>query len=101
MPAGTVCHRCRRPYSLPGRCPRCVPQARTAPRQLRATYAWRRLSEAARAPGVCTSCKRRALPAQLEADHIIPASVRPDLALDPGNVRALCRPCHYRRKRQY
>ena len=77
-----------------------APQADTAPRQLRRLNAWRRLSEQARAGGRCARCRGRFLPGQLEADHIIPVSVRPDLALDPTNVRPLCRPCHARVRRE-
>ena len=29
-------------------------------------------------------------------DHIIPRRDRPDLALDPSNLRALCHDCHNR-----
>ncbi len=105
MPASTVCHRCRLPYGLPGRCPRCSPaQARTPARAIRATHAWRILSELARQGGRCSRCKGRFLAAQLQADHIIPASVRPDLALEPSNIRPLCRRCHTivgREQRQY
>jgi hypothetical protein len=30
-------------------------------------------------------------------DHVIPISSRPDLRLDPANLRALCLTCHNRR----
>ena len=29
-----------------------------------------------------------------QVDHIIPRSKAPALALDPNNLRTLCRPCH-------
>lgn len=29
------------------------------------------------------------------ADHIIPVSIRPDLAHDPANLRGACGPCNY------
>ncbi len=41
---------------------------------------------------MCYYCGKVGVP--LEADHVIPASVRPDLALDPSNVVAACHACH-------
>lgn len=35
-----------------------------------------------------------------EVDHVLPLRQRPDLSLDPENMRALCKSCHSRRTRQ-
>jgi 5-methylcytosine-specific restriction protein A len=47
---------------------------------------------------VCQVCEAagRLTPAK-QVDHIIPVRERPDLALDPSNLRALCASCHSRR----
>lgn len=54
----------------------------------------------------CEECKRlgalrkrdatRSLPV-LNVDHIKTVAERPDLRLDPKNLRVLCQPCHSRR----
>lgn len=36
-------------------------------------------------------------PGGLEGEHVIPRSVRPDLALDPSNYSVLCRVCNARK----
>ena len=65
---------------------------------IRATQAWRKLSKQVvteeplcwlRLPG-CTHMST-------QADHIIPISVRPDLALVRANCRGCCRRCNERR----
>lgn len=88
-------------------CPRLVPVGtrhggrcsvhRMPARRIRTSYAWQKLSAQVRAPGVCEGCGAHVGPGNLEADHIVPASLRPDLALYPPNVRALCRACHLHR----
>ncbi|MGK2287233.1 HNH endonuclease [Pedomonas sp. V897] len=70
--------------------------------------AWRRLRDAVIVErGLrCDQCKRigalwmrDATPTMpvLEVDHIISVAERPDLRLEPSNLRVLCRPCHSRR----
>lgn len=54
----------------------------------------------------CEACHRlgvlrkrdatRSMPV-LEVDHIVSVAERPDLRLEPSNLRVLCRPCHSRR----
>lgn len=39
-------------------------------------------------------CERCHSAMSTDAHHVIPRSVRPDLVLDPGNLKMLCRPCH-------
>jgi len=61
--------------------------------------AWRRLREQVlRDRPSCEDClsRQRATPAT-DVHHRIKRSVRPDLALDPANLMALCGPCHSRR----
>lgn len=36
-------------------------------------------------------------PGQLTGDHVIPRTVRPDLALDPDNYAVLCKICNSRK----
>ncbi len=62
--------------------------------------AWTRLSKAVRAPGVCAECHAVVGPANLQADHIVPASVDPSRVLDPTNVRPLCKRCHEAKSRR-
>lgn len=66
----------------------------------RNTRAWRDLRDRViaaeptcrlRFPGICTT-------ASTTADHIIPVSVRPDLALVRTNLRGTCRPCNEARR---
>lgn len=56
---------------------------------------WRRLRllVLARDP-VCTICWQAP---STTADHVIPLSVRPDLAHVPSNLRGSCGPCNYSR----
>jgi 5-methylcytosine-specific restriction endonuclease McrA len=91
----TPCLVCRAPVQALGR-NRC-PRHRVPARRIRSSYAWTKLSAQVRSRGLCSSCGRPTRPAELEADHVIPASLRPDLALSPANVVALCRPCHLRK----
>jgi len=60
---------------------------------MRSSAAWRAISEAVRRSGVCASCGEET--DELEADHIISASEAPGRWLDPTNVQALCKPCHW------
>lgn len=93
----TPCAGCGRlvPFGL-GRCRSC----RSPARAIRSSSAWTRLALAVRARGVCAGCGRQLPPSQLEAGHVVPASRRPDLALDPRNVVPLCRTCNVRGPRQ-
>jgi 5-methylcytosine-specific restriction protein A len=61
------------------------------------SYAWQRLRAAVKARDGhrCVVCGRAA--DRLDVDHIIDWKLRPDLALDPTNLRAVCRPCHNRK----
>lgn len=65
----------------------------------RHTRAWRKLRDRVvreeptcrlQHPGVCTYWSQT-------ADHIIPVSVRPDLAMDRGNLRGACQACNWDR----
>ena len=42
----------------------------------------------------CESCMRGSKRHMLEAHHIVPFHVAPDLELDPDNLICLCRRCH-------
>ncbi|WP_101341518.1 HNH endonuclease [Cereibacter azotoformans] len=44
----------------------------------------------------CRCCGARG---RLEIDHIEPVRTAPDRAFDPGNLQALCGPCHTRKTR--
>jgi len=61
-------------------------------------HAWKTLREAVkRRDGYrCTVCGTAAIP--LDVDHIQPFARRPDLALDPSNLRTICRTCHNRKR---
>lgn len=65
----------------------------------RHTRAWRTLRDSVvreeplcwlRLPGICTQVSTT-------ADHVIPVTERPDLALDRTNLHGSCRPCNDRR----
>ena len=43
-------------------------------------------------PQICNKCGKHG--GSLEVDHIVPRSVRPDLAADKSNFQMLCRSCH-------
>lgn len=71
---------------------------RTVAQRIRSTRAWRRLvAQVLKEQPLCylrlDGCTRIAT----TGDHIIPASIRPDLALRRDNVRGACRSCNYRR----
>lgn len=72
-----------------GRCPRRHGFYKTA--------AWRRMRAwvLARDCYECQACKRRGLVTKAtDVHHIQHLSQRPDLALDPDNLIALCKSCH-------
>ena len=55
---------------------------------------WRQLrAQILRASPLCVECQRlgRVTPAT-DVDHILPRRARPELQLDPDNLRALCHP---------
>lgn len=93
-------------FALPGKA-RCDEHQREAwreqnaqrPRELRAFYdsaEWRQLRAAYLADNpACQDCATtgRATPAD-SVDHILPLRTRPDLALEPSNLRSLCKSCH-------
>lgn len=62
------------------------------------TTAWRRLRDAYLcAHPLCVECGRHGVVAEAQVvDHVEPYKERPDLGLDPDNLRALCRRCHAR-----
>jgi len=64
---------------------------------------WQRLRKAIlAAEPLCRFCTAAglAVPAE-EVDHIEPIAERPDLRLDPTNLRGLCSTCHGRRTADY
>jgi hypothetical protein len=67
-------------------------------RRLRSTHAWRTLARRTiREEPYCwlklPGCTR----ISTTADHVIPISIRPDLALVRANTRGACKSCNYRR----
>lgn len=72
--------------SKPTRLKRSLPQAGRTPEELH----WRE-SVLARDGYKCVFCGSTE---KLEADHIKPKAVYPDLKYDVGNGRTLCNPCH-------
>lgn len=91
----TPCLVCGRlvPVGSGGRCSQHRPQQR----QMRSTARWTKLSRKVRAIGYCEVCGRPAPPSELECDHIVPASQRPDLVYYEPNLRAICKDCHRQR----
>lgn len=84
-------------YAMPGkaRCPmhQGARDAALAGRRLQFydTNTWRELSRATLAANpVCVDCGGPAT----QADHLLSARLRPDLALEPSNVVSRCRRCH-------
>jgi 5-methylcytosine-specific restriction protein A len=69
------------------------------PRELRAFYdspEWRSLRAAhLELHPACEDCEAsgRATPAT-QVDHVLPLRSRPELALEPSNLRSLCKACH-------
>lgn len=67
-------------------------------KHVRSTQAWRRLAkQAASEEPLCwlqlPGCTGRST----TGDHVIPVSIRPDLALVRSNVRGACKPCNRKR----
>lgn len=67
-------------------------------RRIRSSYAWQQLVKVVIAEEpVCWlklwGCTRRST----TGDHVVPAHVRPDLALARWNVHGACKSCNYRR----
>lgn len=74
-------------------------QPRTERDRFLDSRAWRRMSAwKLQETPYCEDCAAMGVvtPAQ-DADHVIPRSERPDLALDPENLRSLCDSCHGRK----
>lgn len=98
MPRMRLCGGCGAPIPLDHpRCPACIrreAQRRQAKQQQHfwQSRQWRALSRAVRLrDGACTICGTTD---NLTAHHRIPVADRPDLALDPNNIVAVCRRCH-------
>lgn len=88
--ASSRCYACRLKAS------RQYDATRPAHHAVYRTPEWRRLSAALRA--AATRCHWCLKPTRrLVADHVIPLSERPDLALDRGNLVASCFSCNTRR----
>jgi 5-methylcytosine-specific restriction endonuclease McrA len=69
------------------------------------TYRWRQLAKQVKPGAVCWLCGgviqfglRRNHPLGPSLDHIIPVSVRPDLAHEPANLRPAHYGCNARKK---
>ena len=64
---------------------------------------WQRLRKAILAASpLCRFCDAAGMAVEAtEVDHIQPIAERPDLRLDPDNLRGLCGPCHARRTADY
>lgn len=64
----------------------------------RSTWAWRKLVAEVIVEGpVCWLQLEGCTQVSTTGDHVIPVTVRPDLALVRGNVRGACRPCNDKR----
>jgi 5-methylcytosine-specific restriction protein A len=63
---------------------------------------WKRLRiQHLKAEPLCRFCRAMGrLVAAEVVDHIVDIQVRPELRLDPANLRSLCVPCHNRRTAQ-
>jgi 5-methylcytosine-specific restriction endonuclease McrA len=44
----------------------------------------------------CVQCQLKLTSKELQVDHIVPRTKAPHLALEPSNLRTLCRVCHTR-----
>ena len=87
-----------------GRCSRCdgvrsLPKRDVRPiSSERYPSGWADLSRLYRAENpLCEECERhgRTTPAK-DVHHVVPVSVRPDLALSWSNLMSVCRKCHWR-----
>lgn len=64
----------------------------------RATAAWKRLAkQAAREEPTCWLQLEGCTRVSTTGDHVIPVTVRPDLALVRSNVHGACSSCNYKR----
>jgi 5-methylcytosine-specific restriction endonuclease McrA len=64
----------------------------------RGTQAWRKLAkQAAREEPVCWLAFEGCTVKSTTGDHVIPVTVRPELALIRSNVHGACGPCNYKR----
>ena len=101
-PAGpSLCERCRERRPRPARRttgdrrsnPATIARRRASQR-FYSTPEWRRVRDAVRArDGECLMCGTTV---NLTVDHVVPIARAPDLALEPANLRTLCRRCHGR-----
>lgn len=46
------------------------------------------------------ACARCSTEKELQIDHILPKSKRPDLIFEPSNLQVLCRSCNFRKRRE-
>lgn len=64
----------------------------------RSTSAWRRLAKkVAREEPICWLRLEGCTTRSTTGDHVIPVTVRPDLALVRSNARGACSSCNYKR----
>jgi len=87
------------PNRIPTRCQRTPnrPVTRRTPAERGYDALWRKLREAHVADHpLCEDCLEEGVtnPEFLEVDHVIPIDVRPDLRLDPANLRSRSRKHH-------
>lgn len=47
---------------------------------------------------ICSDCNKEVFGSDITLDHILPMSKHPELALEPTNMRILCRVCNSRKK---
>ena len=64
--------------------------------KIRTGRKWRRLSaQIKRERPLCQRCEEEGrLTPSAEVHHVVKIRTNPNLAYDPDNLRALCRPCH-------
>ena len=100
-------YRCGRLVEGASRCTPCqqaVYRARNhnrppGERQFYGSSQWKRLASAVvDVADACAICRTPKHLTRLTGGHLIPIRERPDLALDPGNVAAVCVPCQSRQK---
>ncbi|MGP4038342.1 HNH endonuclease [Gracilibacillus sp. D59] len=58
--------------------------------------AWKQVADYVyeRDRGCCQRCDKFVFGKQAHKHHIIPVKIRPDLKLDPDNIKLLCNKCH-------
>ena len=66
----------------------------TAPDGVSANWSWQRCRRAflKKVGKVCVCCDSRK---KIQVHHKLPRHIRPDLAVDPTNLIALCSDCHF------